>query len=251
MTIQADATTNTLLISAPDPLYRNLREVIDMLDQRRAQVVIESLIVEVNEDDASEFGVQWQAGNLGGKGGFGGVNLGGSGVNGTSTSQTSIDVLPKGLNIGLVDGSVDIPGIGKVLDLKVLARALKSKGGANVLSTPNLLTLDNEAASIFVGQTIPFVTGSYVTGGGGASNNPFQTVQREEVGLKLERAPQISEGGTVKLDIYQEVSSVDARASVDAGTVTNKRAIDTSILLDDGQIMVLGGLSAGRLQPEQ
>ena len=242
VTIQADATTNTLLISAPDPLYRNLREVIDMLDQRRAQVVIESLIVEVNEDDASEFGVQWQAGNLGGKGGFGGVNLGGSGVNGASTSKTSIDVLPKGLNIGLVNGSVDIPGIGKVLDLKVLARALKSKGGTNVLSTPNLLTLDNEAASIFVGQTIPFVTGSYVTGGGGTSNNPFQTVQREEVGLKLNVRPQISEGGTVKLDIYQEVSSVDARASVDAGTVTNKRAIDTSILLDDGQIMVLGGL---------
>ncbi len=242
VTIQADATTNTLLISAPDPLYRNLREVIDMLDQRRAQVVIESLIVEVNEDDASEFGVQWQAGNLGGKGGFGGVNLGGSGVNATSTSKTSIDVLPKGLNIGLVNGSVDIPGIGKVLDLKVLARALKSKGGTNVLSTPNLLTLDNEAASIFVGQTIPFVTGSYVTGGGGTSNNPFQTVQREEVGLKLNVRPQISEGGTVKLDIYQEVSSVDTRASVDAGTVTNKRAIDTSILLDDGQIMVLGGL---------
>ena len=242
VTLQADATTNTLLISAPDPLYRNLREVIDMLDQRRAQVVIESLIVEVGEDDASEFGVQWQAGNLGGKGGFGGVNLGGSGLNGTSTSKTSIDVLPKGLNIGVVDGTVDIPGIGKVLDLKVLARALKSKGGTNVLSTPNLLTLDNEAASIFVGQTIPFVTGSYVTGGGGTSNNPFQTVQREEVGLKLNVRPQISEGGTVKLDIYQEVSSVDPRGSVAAGTVTKKRAIDTSILLDDGQIMVLGGL---------
>lgn len=204
VTIQADATTNTLLISAPDPLYRNLREVIDMLDQRRAQVVIESLIVEVNEDDATEFGVQWQAGNLAGKGAFGGVNLGGSGVIGTPTSPTSIDVLPKGLNIGLVNGTVDIPGIGKVLDLKVLARALKSKGGTNVLSTPNLLTLDNEAASIFVGQTIPFVTGSYVTGGGGTSNNPFQTVQREEVGLKLNVRPQISEGGTVKLDIYHK-----------------------------------------------
>lgn len=242
VTIQADATTNTLLISAPDPLYRNLREVIDQLDQRRAQVVIESLIVEVGEDDASEFGVQWQAGNLGGRGGFGGVNLGGSGLVGTPASKTSIDALPKGLNIGVVNGTVDIPGIGKVLDLKVLARALKSKGGTNVLSTPNLLTLDNEAASIFVGQTIPFVTGSYVTGGGGTSNNPFQTVQREEVGLKLNVRPQISEGGTVKLDIYQEVSSVDPRASVDAGTVTNKRAIDTSILLDDGQIMVLGGL---------
>ncbi|OOH81385.1 type II secretion system protein GspD [Pseudomonas koreensis] len=243
VTIQADATTNTLLISAPEPLYRNLREVIDLLDQRRAQVVIESLIVEVGEDDASEFGVQWQTGNLGGNGVIGGANLGGSGLN--TNAKTSIDVLPQGLNLGYVNGTVDIPGIGKILDLKVLARALKSKGGTNVLSTPNLLTLDNEAASIFVGQTIPFVSGSYVTGGGGTSNNPFQTVTREEVGLKLNVRPQISEGGTVKLDIYQEVSSIDERASASAnsaGIVTNKRAIDTSILLDDGQIMVLGGL---------
>ena len=243
VTIQADATTNTLLISAPEPLYRSLREVIDLLDQRRAQVVIESLIVEVGEDDASEFGVQWQTGNLGGNGVIGGANLGGSGIN--TNGKTSIDVLPQGLNLGYVNGTVDIPGIGKILDLKVLARALKSKGGTNVLSTPNLLTLDNEAASIFVGQTIPFVSGSYVTGGGGTSNNPFQTVTREEVGLKLNVRPQISEGGTVKLDIYQEVSSIDERASAaatSAGIVTSKRAIDTSILLDDGQIMVLGGL---------
>ncbi|MDH0300863.1 MULTISPECIES: type II secretion system secretin GspD [unclassified Pseudomonas] len=238
-TIQADKTTNTLLISAPEPLYRSLREVIDQLDQRRAQVVVESLIVEVGEDDANEFGIQWQAGNLGKNGVFGGANLGGSGL---VKGPSSIDVLPPGLSVGVVDGSVTIPGIGEVLDLKVLARALKSKGGSNVLSTPNLLTLDNEAASIFVGQTIPFVSGQYVTDGGGNSNNPFQTIQREEVGLRLNVRPQISEGGTVKLDVYQEVSSVDQRASGAAGTVTNKRAIDTSILLDDGQIMVLGGL---------
>ncbi|QHF45067.1 type II secretion system protein GspD [Pseudomonas sp. S35] len=243
VTIQADATTNTLLISAPEPLYRNLREVIDMLDQRRAQVVIESLIVEVGEDDANEFGVQWQSGDLAGKGVIGGANLGGSGLK--TGGLSSIDALPGGLSVGYLSGTVNIPGIGNVMDLKVLARALKSKGGSNVLSTPNLLTLDNEAASIFVGQTIPFVSGSYVTGGGGTSNNPFQTVTREEVGLKLNVRPQISEGGTVKLDIYQEVSSIDERASssaTSAGVVTNKRAIDTSILLDDGQIMVLGGL---------
>lgn len=239
VTVQADATTNTLLISAPDPLYRSLREVIDQLDQRRAQVVIESLIVEVSEDDTSEFGIQWQAGNLGGNGWIGGANLGGSAL---GRGASSVDVLPPGLSVGVVDGTVSIPGIGEILDLKVLARALKSKGGTNVLSTPNLLTLDNELASIFVGQTIPFVSGQYVTDGGGTSNNPFQTIQREEVGLKLNVRPQISEGGTVKLDIYQEVSSVDERASSEAGTVTNKRAIDTSILLDDGQIMVLGGL---------
>src|SRR5450830_1858771 len=241
VTIQADATTNTLVISAPDPLYRNLREVIDQLDQRRAQVVIESLIVEVSEDDANEFGVQWQAGNLAGNGVIGGVNLGGTNL--VSTAKNSIDVLPQGLSLGLVKGAVNIPGVGRVMDLKVLARALKSKGGSNVLSTPNLLTLDNEVASIFVGQTIPFVSGQYVTSGSSSSNNPFQTIQREEVGLKLNVRPQISEGGTVKLDIYQEVSTVDDRASAAAaGTVTNKRAIDTSILLDDGQIMVLGGL---------
>ncbi|QXI25910.1 type II secretion system secretin GspD [Pseudomonas vanderleydeniana] len=241
VTIQADATTNTLLISAPEPLYRNLREVIDQLDQRRAQVVIESLIVEVSEDEANEFGVQWQTGNLAGNGVFAGANLGNTGI--VTTAKTSIDALPQGLNIGVVRGAVDIPGIGRVMDLKMLARALKSKGGSNVLSTPNLLTLDNEVASIFVGQTIPFVSGSYVTNGSNSSNNPFQTIQREEVGLKLNVRPQISEGGTVKLDVYQEVSSVDDRATVTAaGTVTKKRAIDTSILLDDGQIMVMGGL---------
>ena len=130
----------------------------------------------------------------------------------------------------------------------MLARALKSRGGTNVLSTPNLLTLDNESASIMVGQTIPFVSGQYVTDGGGTSNNPFQTIQREDVGLKLNIRPQISEGGTVKLDVYQEVSSVDERASTAAGVVTNKRAIDTSILLDDGQIMVLGGLLQDNVQ---
>ena len=183
VTIQADATTNTLLISAPDPLYRNLREVIDQLDQRRAQVVIESLIVEVSEDDANEFGVQWQAGNLAGNSVIGGVNLGGSNL--VSTAKNSIDVLPQGLSLGLVKGAVNIPGVGQVMDLKVLARALKTKGGSNVLSTPNLLTLDNEVASIFVGQTIPFVSGQYVTSGSSSSNNPFQTIQREEVGLKL------------------------------------------------------------------
>uniref|UniRef100_UPI002361C268 type II secretion system secretin GspD n=1 Tax=Pseudomonas asplenii TaxID=53407 RepID=UPI002361C268 len=241
VTIQADATTNTLLISAPEPLYRSLREVIDQLDQRRAQVVIESLIVEVSEDEANEFGVQWQSGNLGGSGVFAGANLGGAGI--VTTAKNSIDALPQGLSVGVVRGSVNIPGVGQVMDLKVLARALKSKGGSNVLSTPNLLTLDNEVASIFVGQTIPFVSGSYVTNGSSSSNNPFQTIQREEVGLKLNVRPQISEGGTVKLDVYQEVSSVDDRATATAaGTVTKKRAIDTSILLDDGQIMVMGGL---------
>ncbi|EMR4107085.1 TPA: type II secretion system secretin GspD [Stenotrophomonas maltophilia] len=243
ISVQADVATNTLLISAPEPVYRNLRRVIDQLDQRRAQVLVESLIVEVNQTDAAELGVQWMLGNGRTFGGthFGGAT-GGSGLN--TAARTTLDVLPKdGLKIGVIDGTINLPGVGQILNMKALATALQSKGGANILSTPNLMTLDNEAASIMVGQTVPFVSGRYVTDGGGGSNNPFQTIVREDVGLKLRVRPQISEGGTVKLDIYQEVSSIDAQsANSAAGIITNKRALDTSVLLDDGQIMVLGGL---------
>ncbi|KAF1016898.1 MAG: Type II secretion system protein D [Stenotrophomonas maltophilia] len=242
ISVQPDTATNTLLISAPEPVYRNLRRVIDQLDQRRAQVLVESLIVEVTQNDAAELGVQWMLGNGRTFGGthFGGSS-GGSGIN--TTARTTLDVLPRdGLNVGVIDGTINLPGVGQVLNLKALANALQSRGGANILSTPNLMTLDNEAASIMVGQTVPFVSGRYVTDGGGG-NNPFQTIERQDIGLKLKVRPQISEGGTVKLDIYQEVSSIDAaNSNTSAGIITNKRALDTSVLLDDGQIMVLGGL---------
>ncbi|CAM4125847.1 type II secretion system secretin GspD [Bordetella muralis] len=244
-TIQADPSTNTLIISAPEPLYRSLREVIDQLDQRRAQVLVESLIVEVNDEAAAEFGIQWMtgSGNLNDGSGFvGGTNLGGSGIGTSSTGATTIDQLAGGLTLGVVKGTVDVLG-NEIINLGVLARALNDTGKANILSTPNLLTLDNESASILVGQTVPFVTGQYVTSGSDGSSNPFQTIEREDVGLKLNIRPQISEGGTVKLDIYQEVSSIDqASSSETTGIVTNKRAIDTSVLVDDGQIIVLGGL---------
>lgn len=241
-TIQADPATNSLIIAAPEPLYRSLREVIDQLDQRRAQVLVESLIVEVSEQAAAEFGIQWMTGagniNSGGTSFIGGTNLGGSGLSGTG--PTSIDALGSGLSLGVVKGTVDVLG-NKVINLGVLARAMQNTGEANILSTPNLLTLDNQSASILVGKTVPFVTGQYVTNGG--NNNPFQTIQREDVGLKLNIRPQISEGGAVKLDIYQEVSSIDeSRSTPTTGIVTNKRAIDTSVLIDDGQIIVLGGL---------
>ncbi|THF60460.1 type II secretion system secretin GspD [Pseudothauera rhizosphaerae] len=237
VTVQADATTNTLIISAPEPMYRSLRRVIDLLDQRRAQVLVESLIVEVVEEDAAELGIQWmrQGGRF-----IGGTNLGGAGLD--NDAANTIDLLPRGLNLGVIDGTINLPGVGEIMNLEVLARALQTRGGANILSTPNILTLDNEAASIMVGKTIPFVSGQYITSGSSGSDNPFQTVEREDVGLKLQIRPQISEGGTVKLDIYQEVSSIDEQNSGIAGIVTNKRALDTSVLLDDGQIMVLGGL---------
>jgi len=244
-TIQADPSTNTLIISAPEPLYRSLREVIDQLDQRRAQVLVESLIVEVNDEAAAEFGIQWMtgSGNLNDGSGFvGGTNLGGSGIGTSSGGATTIDQLASGLTLGVVKGTVDVLG-NQIINLGVLARALNDSGKANILSTPNLLTLDNESASILVGQTVPFVTGQYVTSGSDGSANPFQTIEREDIGLKLNIRPQISEGGTVKLDIYQEVSSIDqASSSSTTGIVTNKRAIDTSVLVDDGQIIVLGGL---------
>lgn len=245
-TIQADATTNTLIISAPEPLYRSLREVIDQLDQRRAQVLIESLIVEVNAEKAAELGVQWMAGGngLNGNGAafFGGANLGGTGIGlNPGSTRTTIDALGQGLNLGVVNGTVNVMGA-QILNLSVLARALQQQGGVNVLSTPNLMTLDNETASIIVGRTVPFVTGSYTTSGDGASN-PFQTVQREDVGLTLRIQPQISEGGTVKLALYQEVSSIDQASSMSSGSiVTRKRALETKVLVDDGQIIVLGGL---------
>ena len=243
-TVQADPTTNTLLISAPAPIYRNLRRVIDQLDQRRAQVLVETLIVEVNAEDAAAFGVQWMAGadnfsNNSGTGFFGGANLGGTGIN--SAGATTIDSLGAGLSLGVVSGSVNILG-NQILNLGFLARAMQSNGDINVLSTPNLMTLDNEEASIMVGRTVPFVTGQYTTSADGASN-PFQTITREDVGLTLRIRPQISEGGTVKLSIYQEVSSIDTAASnARNGIITRKRALDTEVLIDDGQIIVLGGL---------
>ncbi|WP_415831519.1 type II secretion system secretin GspD, partial [Kerstersia similis] len=242
-TIQADPSTNTLIISAPDPLYRSLREVIDQLDQRRAQVLVESLIVEVNADNSAEFGIQWMVGgdniNSGNTTFVGGSNLGGSGI--TGKGPTTIDALGKGLSLGVVKGTVDILG-NEVLNLGVLARAMEGTGQANVLSTPNLLTLDNEEASIMVGSTVPFVTGQYTTSGDGSSN-PFQTIEREDVGLTLRIRPQISEGGTVKLALYQEVSNIDENASAStSGIVTRKRSLETNVLIDDGQIIVLGGL---------
>lgn len=241
--VQADPSTNTLIISAPPPLYRSLREIIDQLDQRRAQVLVESLIVEVSAEDAAEFGIQWMAGgsdiSSGRSSFFGGANYGGSGID--LRGATGIDALAPGVSLGVVKGTVNILG-NEIINLSVLARAMESRGNANVLSTPNLMTLDNEEASIMVGQTLPVVTGQYTTAADGASN-PFQTVAREDVGLTLRIRPQISEGNTVKMRLYQEVSSIDEAATrIHNGLVTRKRALETDVLVDDGQIIVLGGL---------
>ncbi|HEX9391786.1 MAG TPA: type II secretion system secretin GspD [Usitatibacteraceae bacterium] len=248
-TIQAYAPTNSLVITAPDHVYNSLRSVIDKLDTRRAQVFVEALIVEVSTSVASEWGIQWQdlSGiNKTGTNVIGGTNFGSTGTNiiGAASDVTSVGA---GLNIGVVRGTITLPGGGTVLNLAALARALEADQRSNILSTPNILTLDNEEAKIVVGQNVPFITGSYSqtgTTGSTTTSNPFQTIERKDVGLTLKVTPQVAEGGSVKLKVYQEVSSVVQTTSAikSADLITNKRSIENTVLVDDGQIVVIGGL---------
>jgi general secretion pathway protein D len=241
--IAADPSTNSLIITAPEPVYRNIRSVIDKLDSRRAQVYIESLIVEVSADKAAELGIQWQFLNPSSSGNsvIGGTNLPARGTGSNILdAATGIANIGTGLNIGLVRSGVSILGSDNIINLGVLARALETEADANIKATPNLLTLDNEEARIIIGQNVPFITGQY-TATAGAVANPFQTIERKDVGTTLRVRPQVSEGGAVKMQIFQEVSSVQD-ASLAAGLITNRRAIESNVLVDDGQIVVLGGL---------
>ena len=245
--IQADPTTNSLIITAPEPQYRQLRAVIDKLDGRRAQVLVESLIVEVTASKLAEFGIQWQS-VLGSKGdgvvGAIGTNSAVSGGNilslaaGIASGSTSaLDSVGRGLNFALA------PRVNGQYYLGALANFLQNSGDANVLSTPNLMTLDNEEAKIVIGNNVPFVTGSYANTTGNNTVNPFTTVERKDVGLMLRVRPQINENGTVKLAIYQEVSKIDGNTLKDVnGPTTSKRSIESNVLVEDGSIIVLGGL---------
>lgn len=242
--VQADAASNALLISAPDAVFAHIKAIIEKLDVRRAQVYVEALIVEITADKAAEFGVQWQAVpdvSTNATRGFGGTNFTGTG-SGANILDASINplTLGTGINVGVVRGQVTIPGVGVVTNLAMLARALETDANANVLSTPNLLTLDNEEARIIIGQNVPFITGQYAQTGSATTATPFQTIERRDVGLTLRVKPQVSEGGTVRLQIYQEASAV--RDATPAGPVTDKRAIESTVLVDDGQIIALGGL---------
>ncbi len=248
--VQADTATNSLIITAPEPQYRQVREVIERLDARRAQVFVESLIAEVSADRAAEFGIQWQ-GVLGKNGdsviGLLGTNFGAGGKNIVSLGAGAAagTVAPaRGINIGAAQQTNGIYALG------FLARFLEESGAGNVLSTPNLLTLDNEEAKIVIGQNVPFVTGQFTnTNTGNGAVNPFQTIERKDVGLTLKVKPQISENGTVKLTIFQEVSSVQA-STVNAtnGPTTNKRTIESNVLVEDGSVVVLGGLLQDEFQ---
>jgi len=243
--IQAEPASNALIITAPEPIYNNLRKVIDQLDRRRAQVYVEALIAEITADNAAEFGVQWTAGEKPGNGSF----VGGGTSFGDKTAGTNIwgvaanpSTIANGLNVLVGKGTINIPGVGDILNLQVLARVLETRGKTNILSSPTLLMLDNEEAKIVVGRNLPFITGSYAnTGGGTTPSNPFTTVERQDVGLTLRVKPQITEGGVVKMLISQENSSI-ASLSDPNGPITNKRSIDSTVLIDDGAIVALGGL---------
>ena len=249
VSIQADPTNNAVIIQAPEPVYNNLRAIIEKLDIRRAQVYVEALIVEVAADKAAQFGIQWQAlSGIGRNGvqGFGGTNFGARG-SGNNIIDAAINPgsLGAGLNLGILNGVVTIPGLGEILNLAFLARALETDASANILATPAMLTLDNEEARIIVGQNVPFITGQYATTGNVTGVAPFQTIERKDVGLTLRVRPQITEGGSVRLVIYQEVSRVDDTSNP-AGIITNKRSLESSVTVDDGQIIVLGGLIEDR-----
>lgn len=245
--IQADPATNSLIITAPEPQYRQLLAVIEKLDSRRAQVFVESLIVEVNADKAAEFGIQFQ-GPLGRKGdssiGLLGTNFGIGGANIITLAKDAVQktanapVPSKGINLGVAQQTNGVYVLG------FLARFLEANGDGNILSTPTLLTLDNEEARIVIGQNVPFVTGQYTNNNSNSGSvNPFQTVERKDVGITLRVKPQISDNGTVKMQIFQEVSSVQASSiNSSTGLITNKRSIESNVLVEDGAIVVLGGL---------
>lgn len=247
-TIQADESTNALVITAPMEVFRPLQAVIRQLDVRRAQVVVEAIIAEISMNKAAQLGVQWAVNAIPqGRGPVGFTNFqsgGGSSLGeiaaaalGGANGTTGITSLPEGLNLAF--GRFNKSGV----SFAALVRALQGDGATNVLSTPTLVTLDNQEAEIIVGQEVPFVTGSFTSvSGSAAPTNPFQTINRKNVGLTLKVKPQINEGNTIKLEVEQKVDSLAAGVQGAADLITNTRSIRTGVLVDDGEVVVLGGL---------
>lgn len=253
--IQADSATNSLIITASDPVYRNLRSVIDQLDARRAQVYIEALIVELNSTTQGNLGIQWQiasgqflggtnlaaaAGNVAGNSI---INLTTGGTAATTGLAANLANLNQGLNIGWLHNMFGVQGLGALLQY------FAGVSDANVLSTPNLITLDNEEAKIVVGQNVPIATGSYSNLTSGTTSNAFNTYDRRDVGLTLHVKPQITDGGILKLQLYTEDSAVvSGTTSAQTGPTFTKRSIQSTILADNGEIIVLGGLMQDNYQ---
>jgi len=243
--VVAEAASNAILMTADPVDIASVNHIIDKLDVRRRQVLVEALIVEVSANTAQQFGMEWNAlsdPTQAGRTPFGGTsfsNQAGSNIN--TVAATPFGGGGGGLVAGVSGGSVTFGGA-QVLQLGALVRALEAQADTNVLSTPNLLTMDNEEAEIVVGQNVPFITGNSASTGT-ANPNPFQTIERKDIGLTLRIKPQISEGDVVRLEIYQEISSIDTNAGVQGSDlITNKRSIKTVVLANNGQMIVLGGL---------
>ena len=246
VSIQADSANNALIIQAPEPVYNNLRAIIEKLDIRRAQVYVEALIVEVSADKAAQFGIQWQALTGVGKSGVQGIGGTNFGARGSGNNIIDTSAAPRQRRAGAEprhhQRHGDAAGTRPDPQSRVpRPRAARPTPTRTSCRRPAMLTLDNEEAKIVVGQNVPFITGQYAQTGTASSVTPFQTIERKDVGLTLRVKPQITEGGSVRLVIYQEVSRVDSTSNP-AGIITNKRSLESSVTIDDGQIVVLGGL---------
>ncbi|MGI9301577.1 MAG: type II secretion system secretin GspD [Gammaproteobacteria bacterium] len=241
--IQADERNNALIITAPQDQFESIRAVIRQLDIRRAQVLVESIIAEVRTDLAQNLGLSFFAlpaeGSVGLAGAFAPSTVGSIAAAIVDSTAENLGRSLSGLSDGLVLGGADLRE-GNT-QFAVLLEALASDTATNILSTPTLVTLDNEEAEIVVGQNVPFITGSFTSAAQDATN-PFQTIERRDVGITLRITPQINEGNSVKLDIEQESSSVAAAATGASDIVTNTRSIRTSVLVEDDDVLVLGGL---------
>jgi general secretion pathway protein D len=249
VSIWADAGTNALVINAPANVLQDMTSVIDRLDIRRAQVLVDAIIVEVSEELAGTFGVSWAAEGTGSNNPIAFTNFGSTvpGIVQLGTASASGTPDPSLLPEGAV------LAVGQLTDngasWAAILSALRGDAATNIISTPSIVTLDNEEAEIRVGQEVPFLTGSYSnTGGVAGSVNPFQTIQREEVGTRLKITPQIDSGRGVKLTIEQEISSINFGATGAVDIVTNNRNITTSVFVEDGEILVLGGLIDDQLR---
>jgi general secretion pathway protein D len=243
--IWADTQTNAIVVNAPPKMMRSLMQIVDKLDIRRAQVLVEAIIVEVIADAKNELGVAWAIEASGSDAPIGVTNfpdfLAGpvqlAGAAGGITTDPS----------GLIGQGITI-GVGKISDSGVsfaaILRALEGEADTNIISTPSIVTTDNEEATLNVGQEVPFVTGSYSNTGGGAGGavNPFQTINREQIGVKLSITPKINDANSLVLDISQEISSIAQSAAGAVDLITNQRIIETTVIVDDGEILVLGGL---------
>lgn len=237
--MQPDVSTNSLVVRAEPIMMQEIKSIIRQLDVRRAQILIEAAIVEVGGDKGLDLGFQWAGGNN--NTGYGGTNFSNVGLSVNDVIRGVLGGVPPALGDGATIGGGEVDSRGN-LRWGGFLQALSTETDVNLLSTPSILTLDNQEASIIVGQNVPFVTGQHTNSSSGGGTNPFQTIQREDVGITLTVTPTVAGDRTVRLVLEQEASSVQSGASAAVDLITSKRSINTTVLADDGETIVLGGL---------